>query len=65
MADRTNPIRETDEEARLLARSLVEDARYAALAVNEAKGGSGVISYCLSTNLVMHLVCDTREMFTT
>jgi len=42
--DKANTIRETDEEARLLARTLVEDARYAALAVNETGSGFPLVS---------------------
>ena len=44
MADKRNPINETDDEARSLARSLVDDTRYVALAFNEGESGYPLVS---------------------
>ncbi len=44
MSDKPNPINETDDEARALARSLVDTTRYAALAVNEGDTGFPLVS---------------------
>ena len=41
---RTNPIRETDDEARALARSLIEDAAFASIAVLEPVTGMPLVS---------------------
>lgn len=41
---RMNPIRETDDEARVLARSLIEDAVFASIAVLEPGTGMPLVS---------------------
>lgn len=43
-ADRTNPIRETDDEARRLVRRLIATARFGALAVIEPGTGMPLVS---------------------
>ncbi|WP_238365946.1 HugZ family protein [Mesobacterium pallidum] len=43
-ADKINPIRPTDDEARALARSLLEGARFAALAVTDATTGTPMVT---------------------
>ena len=42
--DKINPIRETDDEARALARGLIQSARYGALAVRDAVTGDPVVT---------------------
>ncbi len=44
MTDKTNPIRETDEEARAIARDLLSGARVAALGVIEPETGAPFVS---------------------
>jgi putative heme iron utilization protein len=41
---RANPIRETDDEARALARNLIQDATFASLAVLEPETGMPLVS---------------------
>ncbi|MGE7368021.1 HugZ family protein [Neorhizobium sp. NPDC001467] len=47
MQDKPSPIRETDDEARKLARRLLRGARYASLAVLDAESGFPAVSRAL------------------
>lgn len=44
MADKINPINETNEDARLLARQLIDGARFGALAVSDPETGTPYVS---------------------
>jgi heme iron utilization protein len=44
LADKINPIRNTDDEARALARQLINDARFGALAVSDPETGMPHVS---------------------
>ncbi len=44
MADKTNPIRDTDDDARALARKLMDNANFASIAVLEPGTGVPVVS---------------------
>ncbi len=43
-ADKINPIRETDDDARSLARALIAEARFGALAVRDPESGDPVVT---------------------
>lgn len=43
-ADKINPIRDTDDEARALARGLIQAARFGALAVREPETGDPIVT---------------------
>jgi len=73
MADKINPIRETDEEALLLARKLIIETRYAAIGVKELETGIPLVSriaiahsnetglfFCAS-DLSVHSKCLTED----
>ena len=44
MADKMNPIRDTDDDARLLARKLIAEANFGAIAVQEPDTGVPLVS---------------------
>jgi heme iron utilization protein len=44
LADKINPIRTTDNEVRALARQLIDDARFGALAVSDPETGAPYVS---------------------
>lgn len=66
MSDKIDPIRPTDDEARALAKGLMQDARFGAIAVAHPETGAPYVSRIavLAIESVPHILISTLSMHT-